>query len=58
MFSTRVRGGKVLAAEQQIREFKKILLKAKRLNKRKENKIQPNKITKQATNNTNKTKSE
>ena len=58
MFSTRVRGGKALAAEQQIREFKKILLKAKRLNKRKENKIQPNKITKQATNNTNKTKSE
>lgn len=58
MFSTRVRGGKVLAAEQQIREFKKILLKAKRLNKRKENKIQPNKITKQANNNTNKTKSE
>ena len=58
MFSVRVRGGKAFAAEQKIKEFKKILLKAKRLNKRKENKIQPNKIIEQAINNTNKTKSE
>ena len=27
MFSTRLRGGKAFAAEQKIREFKKILLK-------------------------------
>ena len=30
MFSVMVRGGKVFVAEQKIREFKKILLKAKR----------------------------
>ena len=29
MFSTRVRGGKAFAAEQKIREFKKLLLKMK-----------------------------
>ena len=37
MFSTRVRGGKAFADEQKVREFKKMLLKAKRLNKRKKN---------------------
>ena len=33
MFSTKLRGGKVFAAEQKIREFKKLLFKSKRLNK-------------------------
>ena len=31
MFHTKVRGGKAFAAEQKIREFKKILLKSKLL---------------------------
>ena len=35
MFSTRVRGGKAFAAEQKIREFKKLLLKVKALYKKK-----------------------
>ena len=34
MFSTRVRGGKAFAAEQKIREFKKLLLKMKDLYKK------------------------
>ena len=34
MFSTRVRGGKAFAAEQKIREFKKLLLKVKALYKK------------------------
>ena len=33
MFSSRIRGGKAFAAEQKIREFKKILFKSKRLHK-------------------------
>ena len=33
MFSTKLRGGKVSAAEQKIREFKKLLFKSKQLNK-------------------------
>ena len=33
MFSSRTRGGKAFAAEQKIREFKKILFKSKRLHK-------------------------
>ena len=35
MFSIRVRGGKAVAAEQKIREFKKLLLKIKVLYKKK-----------------------
>ena len=35
MFSTRVRGGKAFAAEQKIREFKKLLLKIKTIYKKK-----------------------
>ena len=31
MFHTRVRGGKAFAAEQKIREFKKLLLKMKNI---------------------------
>ena len=34
MFSTKLRGGKAFAAEQKIREFKKLLFKSKRLHKR------------------------
>ena len=33
MFHTKVRGGKSFAAEQKIREFKKILLTSKRFEK-------------------------
>ena len=33
MFSLRIRGGKAFAAEEKIREFKKILFKMKRLHK-------------------------
>ena len=39
MFSTKVRGGKAFAAEQKIREFKKILFKSKINEKRKKNKL-------------------
>ena len=37
-FSTRVRGGKAFAAEQKIREFKKLLLKMKDLYKKNQKK--------------------
>ena len=33
MFSTKLRGGKAFAAEQKIREFKKILFRSKKLHK-------------------------
>ena len=33
MFSTKIRDGKAFAVEQKIRDFKKLLLKSKRLNK-------------------------
>ena len=33
MFHTKFRGGKAFAAEQRIREFKKILLRSKRFEK-------------------------
>ena len=33
MFSTKLRGRKVFAAEQKIREFKKLLFKSKQLHK-------------------------
>ena len=35
IFSTRVRGGKAFAAEQKIREFKKLLLKIKAIYRQK-----------------------
>ena len=35
MFHTQLRGGKAFAAEQKIREFKKLLLRSKRLCKTK-----------------------
>ena len=46
MFHTKIRGGKAFAAEQKIREFKKILLRSKRFEKmkkkKKKNRIRPN----------------
>ena len=56
MFSTRLRGGKAFAAEQKIREFKKILLIIKNLSKKDKKKINVNQIIKRATTNMNKTK--
>ena len=48
MFSTRVRGGKAFAAEQKIREFKKLLLKTKALYKKSKKQIKPNEIIKKS----------
>ena len=56
MFSTRVRGGKAFAAEQKIREFKKILLKVKTLYQRTKMKLKPNELIRKVTTNMNKTK--
>ena len=56
MFSTRVRGGKAFAAEQKIREFKKLLVKVKTLYKKTKIKFKPNELIKKATMNMNKTK--
>ena len=56
MFSTRRRGVKAFAAEQKIREFKKLLLKTKNLYKKSKKKIKPNEIIKKVTVNMNKTK--
>ena len=45
MYHTELRGGKVFAAEQKIREFKKILLRSKRFKKmKKKNRIRPNQL--------------
>ena len=56
MFSTRVRGGKAFAAEQKIREFKKILLKVKTLYQRTKMKLKPNELIRKVATNMNKTK--
>ena len=55
MFSTNVRGGKAFAAEQNIRDLKKLLLKSKNIDKRNKKKINPKKLIEKATNNLNKT---
>ena len=44
MFHTKIRERKAFAAEQKIIEFKKILLKSKRLEKLKGNRIKPNEV--------------
>ena len=44
MFSTKVRGGKAFAAEQKIREFKKLLLKMKNLFKKYGKKLKLNEV--------------
>ena len=56
MFSTKVRGGNAFAAEQKIREFKKLLLKMKNLFKKYRKKLKPNEVIKKVTTNLNKTK--
>ena len=55
MFHSKVRGGKAFAAEQKIREFKKILLKSKRFIKSKGERIRPNQLIKKAVENMNET---
>ena len=45
MFHMRVRGAKAFAAEQKIREFKKILLRNKRLEKDKGKRIKRNDLS-------------
>ena len=57
MFHSKVRGGKVFAAEQKIRELKKILLKSKRFVKRGGERIRPNQLIKKAVENMNETAS-
>ena len=58
IFSTRVRGGKAFAAEQKIREFKKLLLETKALYKKSKKQIKPNEMIKKVTVNMNKTKTQ
>ena len=58
MFSTNIRGGKAFAAEQKIRELKKILFKTKNVYKRSKKKINSKKIIEKAIENMNKINSE
>ena len=58
MFSTRIRGGKAFAAEQKIRELKKIIFKTKNTYKLSKKKINSKKIIQKAVENLNKTNSE
>ena len=59
MFSSRIRGGKAFAAEQKIREFKKILFKSKRLHKSTKGKRSDSKkLIRKAVENMNKTNSQ
>ena len=51
MSSTRLRGGKAFVAEQKIREFKKLLLKSKGIEKRLKIRLNPNNLITKATNN-------
>ena len=55
MFHSKVRGGKAFAAERNIREFKKLLLKSKRFIKRKGERLRPNQVIKKAVENMNET---
>ena len=48
MSHTRVRGGKDFAAEQKIREFKRILLRSKGLEKDRGKRIKPNDLNRKA----------
>ena len=57
MFHTKFRGGKAFAAEQKIREFKKLLLMSKPYKKRDKEKIHPNVLIKKAVENMNETNS-
>ena len=55
LFHSKLRGGKAFAAEQKIREFKKILLKSKRFIKRKGQQLRPLQVIKKAVENMNET---
>ena len=57
MFSTEIRGGKAYAAEQKIREFKKILFRIKKTYKRLNKRLNSAKLIKQTVQNMNNTKS-
>ena len=57
MFSTTTRGGKAFAAEQKIREFKKILFRIKKTYKRLNKRLNSAKLIKNAVQNMNNTKS-
>ena len=46
MYSTHLIGGKAFAAEQKIRELKKLLLKSKSIEKFKGKRFQPNEVIK------------
>ena len=58
MFSSRIRGGKAFAAEQKIRELKKIIFKTKNVYKLSKKKINSKKVIEKAIDNLNKTNSE
>ena len=58
MFHTRVRGGKAFAAEQKIREFKKLLLKMKNIIRSDKKRLKPNDVIKKVTYNMNNTRSQ
>ena len=57
MFTTSLRRGKAFAAEQKIREFKKALLRSKKIEKYNKKRIKPNDLIKKATFNLNNVKS-
>ena len=57
MFSTKTRGGKAFAAEQKIREFKKILFRIKKTYKRMKKRLNSAKLIKKTVENMNNTKS-
>ena len=59
MFSTKTSSGKAFAAEQKIRDFKKVLFKSKRLHKStKTSRLNSEKLIKNAVKNMNKTNSQ
>ena len=53
MFQTKVRGRKAFAAEQKIKEFKKILLRSKRFEKLRKKRLKPIELIKKAAQNMN-----
>ena len=57
MFTTSLRRGKAFAAEQKIREFKKALLRSRKMEKYNKKRIKPNDLIKKATFNLNNVKS-
>ena len=57
MYSTNLRGGKALAAEQKIREWEKLLLRSKHIKKLLGKRVKPNKLIKKTTFNLNSTRS-